>query len=124
MRYRNLFEFHEKRELLHSVGLPNKKGLLFYGPPGTGKTYTCKYIYSNLPGVTCLVVSGKSLTQIKTVCNVAKMLQPSLVVLEDVDLVFTTREISLYSSVLGDMLVDDQRDRAIRAGDQGSTGTN
>jgi SpoVK/Ycf46/Vps4 family AAA+-type ATPase len=36
------------------------------------------------------------------------MLQPSLVILEDVDLVFAAREINLYSSVLGDLL--DQMD--------------
>jgi len=36
------------------------------------------------------------------------MLQPSLVILEDVDLVFAAREINLYSSVLGELL--DQMD--------------
>ena len=101
---RNVFDFHRRRQQLNDVGIPNKKGLLFFGPPGTGKTFTCKYIYSQLPDVTCLIASGKSLAQIKPLCNVARMLQPSLVVLEDVDLVFASREINLYSSVLGDML--------------------
>jgi SpoVK/Ycf46/Vps4 family AAA+-type ATPase len=36
------------------------------------------------------------------------MFQPSLVILEDVDLVFASREVNLYSSVLGELL--DQMD--------------
>ena len=101
---RNVFDFHEKREVLRNLGLPNKKGLLFYGPPGTGKTFTCKYVYCGLKDVTCLVVSGKVLTQVQPVCEIARLLQPALVVLEDVDLVFKSREINLYSSVLGDLM--------------------
>jgi hypothetical protein len=47
------------------------------------------------------------------------MLQPSLVILEDVDLVFASREINLYSSVLGYVesrveLRDDDFDYALR----------
>ena len=101
---RNVFDFHDRRELLQRIGVPNKKGLLFHGPPGTGKTFTCKYIYGQLEGVTCIIVSGKTLTQIKPICDIARLLQPSLVVLEDVDLVFKSREINLYSSVLGDLM--------------------
>lgn len=44
----------------------------------------------------------------KSVFNLTRLLQPSLVVLEDVDLVFSAREINLYSSVLGELL--DQMD--------------
>lgn len=32
--------FHEKTELLESLGLPNKLGILLHGEPGTGKTST------------------------------------------------------------------------------------
>ena len=101
---RNIFDFQKKRELLGEFGIPSKKGILFFGPPGTGKTYTCKYIYSNLENVTTMVVTGQSLLQVKSICNLAKMLQPSLLVLEDVDLIFTSREINLYSTALGDLM--------------------
>ena len=101
---RNVFEFHQKREALKKHGVPNKKGLLFYGPPGTGKTYTCQYIYSSLASVTTLVVTGQSLLHVKTICNLARMLQPALLVLEDVDLIFSSREINLYSTALGDLM--------------------
>ena len=101
---RNVFEFHRRREELNKHGVPTKKGILFYGPPGTGKTYTCQYIYSNLENVTTLVVTGQSLVHVKTICNLARMLRPSLLVLEDVDLIFSSREINLYSTALGDLM--------------------
>jgi AAA+ superfamily predicted ATPase len=101
---RNVFDFHRKRHDLQKHGIPSKKGILFYGPPGTGKTYTCQYIYSTLPNVTTLVVTGQSLLHVKTICNLARMLQPSLLVLEDVDLIFASREINLYSTALGDLM--------------------
>jgi SpoVK/Ycf46/Vps4 family AAA+-type ATPase len=45
---------------------------------------------------------------VKSIFNLARMLQPSLIILEDVDLVFASREVNPYSSVLGDLL--DQMD--------------
>jgi len=104
MLNRNIFDFHRRRDELQKHGVPCKKGVLFYGPPGTGKTYTCQYIYSNLKNVTTLVVTGQSLLHVKTICNLARMLQPSLLVLEDVDLIFSSREINLYSTALGDLM--------------------
>ncbi|MFQ5731795.1 MAG: AAA family ATPase [Planctomycetaceae bacterium] len=101
---RNVFEFHRNRDALQKHGIPTKKGILFYGPPGTGKTYTCQYIYSTLENVTTLVVTGQSLLHVKTICNLARMLQPALLVLEDVDLIFASREINLYSTALGDLM--------------------
>lgn len=101
---RNVFQFHRIRERLKQYGVPCRKGLLFYGPPGTGKTYTCRYIAGNLDGVTTLLVTGHALTQVKSVCNLARMLQPSLLILEDVDLIFAAREINLYSTALGEMM--------------------
>jgi SpoVK/Ycf46/Vps4 family AAA+-type ATPase len=51
-----------------------------------------------------MVVTGQSLLHVKTICNLARMLQPSLLVLEDVDLIFASREINLYSTALGDLM--------------------
>ena len=101
---RNVFRFFRDREKLQRLGLPLRRGLLFYGPPGTGKTFTSKYLFSNLEQVTTFIVTGQSLPHIKSVCHLARMLNPSLVVLEDVDLVFAAREINLYSSALGDLM--------------------
>lgn len=105
---RALVDFHQRRDRLMQAGLPGKRGVLFYGPPGTGKTYTCKYLFQQLKPITAIVATGNSLTQIKAVCSIAKMFQPSLVILEDVDLVFSDRATNAYSTILGDFM--DQLD--------------
>jgi hypothetical protein len=105
---RTIVDFHARRDELLRLGLPSKRGVLFYGPPGTGKTYTCKYIASRLAAATTLVVTGHALLHMKAICAVAKMLQPALVLLEDVDLVFSHRENNAYNTVLGEFI--DQLD--------------
>ncbi|QDT14057.1 AAA family ATPase [Alienimonas californiensis] len=101
---RNLVEHHRRHADLKRLGLPLSKGLLFHGPPGTGKTYTCRYLVGTLPEVTTFVVAGQSLHQVKSVCGLAKLYEPSLVILEDVDLVFTEREMNPHTSALGDLM--------------------
>jgi len=101
---RNVISFFRNRERLHELGLPLQRGVLFYGPPGTGKTYTCQYIHGQLKPVTTLTVTGKGLGQVRAICSLARLLHPSVLVLEDVDLIFTSREINLYSTALGDMM--------------------
>lgn len=101
---RNVIDFHRRRDRLAEAGLPKKRGLLFYGPPGTGKTFTCKHIACRLPEATVIFAVGSSLLYIKSVCNVARMLQPTVVVLEDVDLVFSRRESNPFVTALGTLL--------------------
>lgn len=43
-----LIQFKEKKELLKSLGIPNKLGVLLYGEPGTGKSSTIHAIASFL----------------------------------------------------------------------------
>ena len=100
---RNIVSFHEHRKSLIAAGVPGKKGVLFFGPPGTGKTFTCKYLASRLD-VTTVVASGHALLHIKSICNIARMLQPSLVILEDIDLVYTQRDINPFSTALGELM--------------------
>lgn len=101
---RTVIDFHTRRTELMQYGLPGRRGILFYGPPGTGKTYTCKYIAHKLESATTIIATGHALTQIKAVCDLAKMFQPSLVILEDVDLMFSDREVNPYTPLLGDLL--------------------
>jgi ATPase family associated with various cellular activities (AAA) len=72
---------------LRASGQHLKRGVLLHGPPGTGKTHTVRYLLSQLPGVTAVVLSGGSLAAIGEACSIARALQPSVVVVEDVDLV-------------------------------------
>ena len=69
-----------------------KRGVLLYGAPGTGKTHTIRYLLSELSGRTVVVLSGGSLAMIDQACSVARSLQPSMVVVEDVDLIAEERE--------------------------------
>ena len=105
---RNVIDLHTRRDILKQHGVPVRRGVLFYGPPGTGKTFACRYVCGKLDDVTKIMVTGTALAQVKAIFMLARMLQPSLVIFEDVDLVFTNREVNLYSSVLGDLL--DQMD--------------
>jgi|GEM_PF-816493 hypothetical protein len=99
----SVIDFHQRRDALKAVGLPGRRGILFYGPPGTGKTYTCKYIANRLPDATTIVVSGKDLGHIRYICQIARQFQPALVILEDIDLVFSSRENNMFSPALGDL---------------------
>ena len=64
---------------------------MLFGPPGTGKTHTTRYLVQQLTGSTVLMLSGQSLHAVGPITTMARDLQPSVVVLEDVDLVAEDR---------------------------------
>jgi hypothetical protein len=68
-----------------------KRGVLLHGAPGTGKTHTVRYLLGRLPDVTVVVLSGDALRWIAEACSVARTLQPSVVVIQDVDLIAEER---------------------------------
>jgi hypothetical protein len=93
------------RDALLAAGQHLKRGLLLYGPPGTGKTHTMRYLVGRMTGYTRLLMSGRSLHAIGSAAELARDLQPSVVVLEDVDLVAEDRSFGPGSSpVLFDLL--------------------
>jgi cell division protease FtsH len=77
----------KRADALLDAGRHLKRGLLLYGPPGTGKTHTVRWITAELAETTVLVLAGGSLGAVAPVCRIARELAPSLLVLEDVDLV-------------------------------------
>ena len=79
------------QELL-SAGQHLKRGLLLHGPPGTGKTHTVRYLTGRLADSTVILLTGRSIRFIDQAAALARRLQPSMVVLEDVDLVATDRD--------------------------------
>jgi hypothetical protein len=89
---RNVFSFVESRERLRQLGQSTRKGILFYGPPGTGKTHTIRYLVSNLPGHTTLIITASQMALLGQYMNLARLLQPAMVVIEDVDLIARARE--------------------------------
>jgi hypothetical protein len=68
-----------------------KRGVLLHGAPGTGKTHTIRYLLGQLTGTTVVVLSGAALRLISEACSVARTLQPSMIVVEDVDLIAEER---------------------------------
>jgi hypothetical protein len=95
----------EHREALLEAGQHLKRGLLLYGPPGTGKTHTTRYLVSHMSDYTRLILTGRALRGIGPAAELARDLQPSVVVLEDVDLVAEDRSMGPNSSpVLFDLL--------------------
>ena len=84
---RNTLGFVREAERLAQLGLSQKKGVLLYGPPGTGKTLIVRWLVGALEGYTKLIVSAGHYGLLAECLEMARALQPALVVLEDVDLV-------------------------------------
>lgn len=76
---------------LRDAGRHLKRGLLLHGSPGTGKTLTAMYLAAQMRDRTILLLTGRALGLIETSCWMARALQPSTVILEDVDLVAEER---------------------------------
>jgi AAA+ superfamily predicted ATPase len=89
---RNLIRFVAQRPELAKLGLPTKKGLLMYGPPGTGKTHTIRYLAGSLKGHTVLLATAEQVGKITEYITLARLLQPSILVIEDVDLIGRERD--------------------------------
>lgn len=88
---RHAVEFSRHAETLAAGGRSLKRGILLYGPPGTGKTLTVMYLASQMPGRTHIIMTGSGLGAAGNVGHFAKMLAPTTVVIEDVDLIAQER---------------------------------
>lgn len=106
---RNVIDLVESRPALRRLGQSTRKGILLYGPPGTGKTHTIRYLASNLPGHTTLIITAGQVALLGAYMNLARLLQPAMVVIEDVDLIASDRsdlgscEESLLNELLNEM---------------------
>ncbi len=88
---RNVIQFVKQREQLSHFHQATRKGLLFYGPPGTGKTHTIHYLARALEGHTTLLISAEQVGLLGEYMTLARLLQPSIVIIEDVDLIARNR---------------------------------
>jgi hypothetical protein len=106
---RNVLNFVGSRPQLRRLGQSTRKGILLYGPPGTGKTHTIRYLASNLPGHTTLIITAAQVELLAHYMSLARLLQPAMVVIEDVDLIARSRddmgpcEESLLNALLNEM---------------------
>jgi hypothetical protein len=106
----NVTRFIEQRNKLNDMRLGLKKGLLFYGPPGTGKTHTVHYLASQMKDHTTLLITAEQVGLLDEYMQLARFLQPAMVVIEDVDLIARARtsmhspcEESLLNRLLNEM---------------------
>ncbi len=106
----NIIRFTAHRPALAALGLPVKKGVLFHGAPGTGKTRTIQYIAATLRDATMFLVTAEEIEHLRECIALARMLQPAIVVIEDVDLIaedrnsiYDLRVLSLLNRLLNEM---------------------
>lgn len=94
------------RDEYKKFNLPWKRGLLLTGVPGTGKSTICKILTTNLP-CTVIWASARNFefggNFFAAVYDTARELSPSLVIIEDIDLIGSDREFS-PTSILGELL--------------------
>jgi|JI9StandDraft_1071089.scaffolds.fasta_scaffold00040_52 cell division protease FtsH len=95
---RQTIGFSENSKRLAAAGRHLKRGILLHGPPGTGKTFTAMYLASRMPGRTVILLTGAGLGSIEIACKMARILEPSTVVLEDVDLIGAQRETQMVDA--------------------------
>ena len=83
-------QFFESRALYEQYGIPWRRGAIFIGPPGNGKTHTLKALVNEL-SKPCLYIRsfksdyGTEQENIAEVFQRARMTNPCLMVLEDLD---------------------------------------
>lgn len=88
---RQTITFSKQREKLKAAGRHIKRGMLLYGAPGTGKTLTAMYLANRMPERTVILLTGGGVGLLEQSCQMARLLQPATVILEDVDLIAEER---------------------------------
>ena len=105
----NTMGFIDQVDALSKLGFSSRKGVLLYGPPGTGKTLLIRYLVGHLQGWTRFILTPDSFGLISQIMEAARWMSPSLIVIEDVDLIAENREFhgqsqpSLLNCLLNEM---------------------
>jgi AAA+ superfamily predicted ATPase len=87
-----------KHEMLKAEGLSIKRGLLLSGPPGDGKSTAIECFVNDIAGEASILIV-EAVERIRSVYHLAQSLAPSVVILEDLDLMTKSRQDSYsYSS--------------------------
>jgi cell division protease FtsH len=90
---RQIIGMARHRDAVRAAGHALKRGVLLFGPPGTGKTHTLRYVMAQLPDFTVVLLPGMAQQFIQHACGLARLVQPALIVMEDIDLVAESREL-------------------------------
>ena len=79
------------RDMLKAEGLSIKRGLLLSGPPGDGKSSAIECFVNDIAGEATVIVV-EAVEHIRAVYHLAQALAPSVVILEDLDLMTKSRQ--------------------------------
>lgn len=105
---RHVVRSAEQTDALRAHHQHLKRGVLLHGPPGTGKTHTVRYLLSRLPECTVFVLSGVAMIRwLGATAALARRLQPSVVVVEDVDLIAHDRSMTMSGNPALFALLDE-----------------
>jgi hypothetical protein len=101
---RNVIGLLAHAEVLRKAGRSTRHGVLFHGPPGVGKTLVTKYLARACPNYTVILLTGRQIRFVRESCTLARLLQPALIVIEDVDLIAVDRNQSFDTTLLHDLM--------------------
>jgi cell division protease FtsH len=101
---RNVLGFLTHAETLRRSGRSTRHGVLLHGPPGVGKTLLTRYLVRACTDYTAILLTGQNLRFISESMLLARLLAPSIVVFEDVDLVAEERTTNRFGGVLHELL--------------------
>jgi len=88
---RQTIEVSKHSKAMLDAGRKLKRGVLFHGPPGTGKTMTAMYLAKAMQERTVILLTGQGLGLIERASEIARWLQPSMIIIEDIDLIAEDR---------------------------------
>jgi len=78
---------------------------LLYGPPGTGKAPTVRHLLVRTPKATTVLLTGTSIQFITRAAELARAMQPAIVVLEgdsEVTFILTTNRVQVLERALAE----------------------
>lgn len=101
---RNVLGLLAHADVLRRAGRSTRHGVLLYGPPGTGKTLVTRYLAAACPRYTVILLTGRELKLLRPSCQLARLLAPSMIVLEDVDLVASDRRHNRHNTLLHELM--------------------
>ena len=102
----NLTNLLDNVDIYKKNNLPLKRGLIISGPPGTGKSLLGKILCHNVDW-TFMWITPKHFHNSSAVSNVmktARMLSPTIIFLEDLDLYGKHRDQNSFTSLLGELM--------------------
>lgn len=97
---RNVLGLLEHRETLRRAGRGTRHGVLLHGPPGTGKTLVTRYLAKACPQYTVILLNARNHRFVRESCRLARLMAPSMVILEDVDLIAAERRRNRHAALL------------------------